>query len=238
MEDFVNKHLDAMTEGLMGGVENQPLKKTEHQNYETGAKRGSAANRGRYDLISHIFLRRLAIHLEKGADNYAPRNWEKGLPLHRSFESMIRHAYQWIAGETDEDHLAAVACNIMFIIHTERLIEEGELPTDLLEDLPDRYLCSRRYLRDKDDNIQKDKSIEDKFMEAMAFTAKFSQQDPSVIERLLSEKNPIAAKMSTVGPRQTINPETQMFERGKRDKMAGLEPAYENDQFYMNGYQA
>ena len=127
---------DGDWDGLVPPVSSKPLVVTNKEGYATGATRGTAVGRGRYDLISSRFLRRLAIHLEKGAEHYAPRNWEKGLPLCRSFGSMIRHAYQWLSGARDEDHLAAVACNIMFLIHTEELIQEGLLPSSLMDELP------------------------------------------------------------------------------------------------------
>lgn len=111
----------------------------DEENFDTGAKRDMTGNRGRYELISHIFLKRLAVHLETGAVKYDARNWEKGIPLHRSFQSMIRHAYQWLSGDKTEDHLAAVACNVMFLIHTEDQIKAGVLPAELLKDMPKGY---------------------------------------------------------------------------------------------------
>jgi hypothetical protein len=130
---------DGAWNGPPPDVSDQPLKVTEKQGYATGAERGTNSGRGRFDLISDRFLRRLAIHLEKGAEHYAPRNWEKGVPLARTFGSMIRHAFQWLYGAQDEDHLAAVACNIMFLIHTEELIKAGDLPSSLLDDMPTSY---------------------------------------------------------------------------------------------------
>ena len=38
-------------------------------------------------------------------------------------------------GDTDEDHAAAIACNIMFFIHTKEMIDRGLLPKEL-DDLP------------------------------------------------------------------------------------------------------
>ena len=138
MDNLQQKHLDVIVDALK--PVDRPLKATEQRDFETGAKRDHSENRGRYDLISSILLKRLAVHLEKGAQKYTARNWEKGIPLCRSFESLIRHAYQWQSGEQDEDHLAAVACNIMFLIHTEKRIQDGELPQSLLRDMPKVYL--------------------------------------------------------------------------------------------------
>ena len=60
-------------------------------------------------------FKRLAIHLTKGAQKYAKRNWMKARgeeELNRFKESATRHFMQWLNGDTDEDHAAAVIFNI------------------------------------------------------------------------------------------------------------------------------
>ena len=104
--------------------------------FETGAVRDVGELKGAYELISPFFMRRLALWLERGASKYSPRNWEMGMPMGRTFQSLIRHTFQYIAGHRDEDHLGAIACNIMFIIHYEEMIAQGKLP-EKLNDLPD-----------------------------------------------------------------------------------------------------
>lgn len=89
------------------------------QNFTTGAVRDTQENKGRYDLLSIPAMRRLAQHMEKGADKYAERNWEKGIPASRCFSSAMRHMFQWMDGKGDEDHLAAAMWNIMVIMHFE-----------------------------------------------------------------------------------------------------------------------
>lgn len=67
--------------------------------------------------FKHQMLTRVAEHLRKGAKKYSPRNWEKGntdAEAERARESALRHMMQWINGETDEDHAAAVISNIIF----------------------------------------------------------------------------------------------------------------------------
>lgn len=138
----------ALAKGLLptsspSDVVSKPLVDTgHHRQYDTGARRDSNIGKGRFDLINSHFLLRLAIHLEKGAGKYAERNWEKGIPLKRTFDSLIRHSYQWLEGNTDEDHLAAIACNIMFLIATEKNIKEGKLPHALLDDLPPERIAA------------------------------------------------------------------------------------------------
>ena len=177
-------------------IEKQPLKTTEKAVYETGAQRNASTNRGRYDLISGKFLRRLAIHLEKGAINYGSRNWEKGIPLRRSFEALVRHIYQWLEGEVDEDHLAAVACNIMFIIHTEVMIETGKLGKDLLADLPDSYFEGRGYVaQEAIDTIKVGDEILDRGMPTGEFLSQMLL-DPSV-EVKAGERLQVDSRIST-----------------------------------------
>lgn len=108
----------------------------ERVQHETGAVRDSAKGRGRPDLLSPIMLHRVAVHLEAGAEKYEERNWEKGLPVCRAFASLLRHVWLWFQRYDDEDHLAAVVCNAMFIMHTLEMVKRGRLPATL-DDRPD-----------------------------------------------------------------------------------------------------
>jgi hypothetical protein len=69
------------------------------------------------DLVDGTGMRRLCDHLKHNAPNHGPFNWAKGMPVSRCFDSLGRHMDSWMRGEGDEDHLAAFACNLMFIIH-------------------------------------------------------------------------------------------------------------------------
>jgi hypothetical protein len=104
--------------------------------YETGAQRDNRVGKGRYDLISPYALKRLALRLEAGAEKYSDRNWEKGMPLARYLDALIRHTQQLLMGDTTEDHASAVMFNIMAYMHTEEMLEKGLLPEEL-DDLPD-----------------------------------------------------------------------------------------------------
>lgn len=62
-------------------------------------------------------LTRMANVMAAGAVKYASRNWEKfsdQAALDHANESFWRHAEKWQAGETDEDHAAMAAVNILF----------------------------------------------------------------------------------------------------------------------------
>jgi hypothetical protein len=86
-------------------------------------------------------LSRLVAWLDLGAKKYDARNWEKGIPLGRTVESAMRHMIAVARGDDDEDHAAAVLCNLMFLAHTETMIERGVLPQEL-DDMP-RYRAAR-----------------------------------------------------------------------------------------------
>jgi hypothetical protein len=57
-------------------------------------------------------------HFEAGANKYAERNWEKGIPLHCYIDSAVRHYLKWLRGDTDERHDRAFVWNILCAIWT------------------------------------------------------------------------------------------------------------------------
>lgn len=88
----------------------------ERQMWESGMTRDVAD-----DKIDFLLLRdgpmfwRWAVHLFKGSKKYSKRNWmlansEDELARYR--ESAARHFEQWLRGDIDEDHAAAVFFNI------------------------------------------------------------------------------------------------------------------------------
>lgn len=77
-------------------------------------------------------LRRWAQHLTAGAEKYEEDNWLKASgeeELRRFKQSACRHFEQWIGGETDEDHAAAVFYNINGAEYV-----KGKLQTDRTDD--------------------------------------------------------------------------------------------------------
>lgn len=102
----------------------------------SGAVRDSQEGKGRFDLISPLALKELALVCEKGAATYAPRNWEAGMEVSRMFSSALRHLSQALARQEDEPHLAHAMWNCMAAIHTLEMIKRGRLPPEL-DDRPD-----------------------------------------------------------------------------------------------------
>jgi len=106
--------------------------------YSTGAMKeddSKTEGKGAFHLLPPTAIRRVAEVWRKGAVKYEARNWEKGLPLSRLLDSGLRHAFQYLEGCQDEDHLAQAAWNFLALLHTEEMIRRGILPTDL-NDLP------------------------------------------------------------------------------------------------------
>lgn len=111
---------------------NQPLQDSgERRGFETGAVRDMQAGKGRCDLLPACALLRLAKHYEAGANKYADRNWEKGIPISVMVDSAMRHLLKYMDGQTDEDHLTAVAWNILGAMWMEEKKPE-------LQDIPSR----------------------------------------------------------------------------------------------------
>lgn len=125
------------------------------ERFNTGAVRDQQDGKSRPDLISPIFIRRLGDWLRDGAEKYAERNWEMGMPMSRCVASLCRHLNQFREGKTDEDHLAAIAFNVMALIHYQEMADAGALPVEYC-DLPN-YQFNDTYA---DEGKREIKSIE------------------------------------------------------------------------------
>jgi|SRR6185295_6889177 len=112
-----------------------PLVEQTKEQFSTGSQRDSRKDKGRFDLLPPRALKELAKHFEIGAKMYGERNWEKGMPLSRYLDSALRHTFQHLQGLTNEPHDVAAVWNLMCLIETKQLIEEGKLQKEL-DDLP------------------------------------------------------------------------------------------------------
>ena len=106
------------------------------QHYETGATRDEQSGKGRYDLIPDVALKRVALVYERGGENHGDRNWEKGLPFSRLYNSAMRHLRQareayYNEDLRAEDHLAHSVWNMFAIMFNEFMIDRGCLPEEL-----------------------------------------------------------------------------------------------------------
>lgn len=84
--------------------------------FDSGMQRDTQADKTLWSLIySGPMLERWAEHLTAGAVKYGPNNWllaEGEAELQRFRDSAARHFAQWMRGDRDEDHAAAVFFNL------------------------------------------------------------------------------------------------------------------------------
>jgi hypothetical protein len=103
----------------------------ERDDFSTGARRDTQEGKPRYGLVPVPALKRLAELYTRGAEKYGEDNWQKGMPFSRVMESLLRHVYQYLEGDREEDHLAAVAWNAFTLMTYEELVKGGKLPKEL-----------------------------------------------------------------------------------------------------------
>lgn len=60
----------------------------------------------------------VAKQYEEGANKYAERNWEKGIPLHCYIDSGVRHYLKFRRGDNDEPHDRAFLWNMLGALWT------------------------------------------------------------------------------------------------------------------------
>ena len=103
--------------------------------FASGAVRDVDNDKPRPDLISPFFKERLGNWLAKGAIKYEPWNWAKGMPMSTVIASLERHIMKFQQGLIDEDHLAGIAANAMFLLDFDERIKRGLLSPEF-NDLP------------------------------------------------------------------------------------------------------
>lgn len=97
---------------------------------ENAAVREACSGKGLPSLIPTRAMRRLSRRLEDGAGKYARNNWRKGMPLSRYIDSLQRHLWDFMDGDTKEDHLGAMIFNVVALSETYDMIQSGELSSD------------------------------------------------------------------------------------------------------------
>lgn len=118
------------------------------QEFETGMVRDTQEGKARFDLLFPLampykeqLITRFAELMARGAEKYAERNWEQArteVELGRYKASALRHLIQWLTGETDEDHAAAVMFNLMgaeYVKYRMRAEASVDLANELAEGL-------------------------------------------------------------------------------------------------------
>jgi len=85
------------------------------EEFSTGMVRDVQSDKPRYDLLDRHMLKRWAELMARGAFKYGENNWRKastGEEMNRFKASAFRHLIQWLDGERDEDHAAAIFFNV------------------------------------------------------------------------------------------------------------------------------
>ena len=84
--------------------------------FRGGAKRTD--QKPRFDLIPFEFLESVAQVLSSGAATYRPYHWKRGQKdfFLDTWNHALTHLEKFKEGDTSEDHLAHLACNVAFMI--------------------------------------------------------------------------------------------------------------------------
>lgn len=109
----------------------------QREEFPSGMVRDTQDNKPRYDLIDEPMLTRWALLMMRGAIKYGEDNWRKAdsqEELKRFQASGFRHFIQWIRGDEDEDHAAAVFYNIAAYEATKRKLERNQQYCNEAED--------------------------------------------------------------------------------------------------------
>jgi hypothetical protein len=94
----------------------------ERVEFESGMRRDIQTGKPRYDLIPTGPLKRLAGLYARGAEKYGEWNWQLASSpeeIQRFKASALRHMYQYLDGETDEDHAIGAVWNLFALIYME-----------------------------------------------------------------------------------------------------------------------
>lgn len=87
----------------------------QRQEFSTGMVRDVQQGKPRFDLVWKPLYWRWAELMGRGAEKYGDNNWKLAateVELNRFLGSAERHFQQWLRGDSDEDHAAAILFNV------------------------------------------------------------------------------------------------------------------------------
>lgn len=101
------------------------------EQFDSGMQRDTQQGKTLYHLVlKGPMFKRWAAQLTKGAQKYDENNWMKAqgaAELERFRASAMRHFIQWMDGDRDEDHAAALFFNINGVEYVrERMLSAGQ----------------------------------------------------------------------------------------------------------------
>jgi hypothetical protein len=84
--------------------------------FRGGARRSD--RKPRFDLIPSEFLEAVAVALTEGAAKYGAYNWRRGGKdfFIDAWNHAFVHLHKFKEGDQSEDHLAHLACNVIFLV--------------------------------------------------------------------------------------------------------------------------
>ena len=103
----------------------------EIREFASGAVRDSAEGKPRMELVPYDLLARLSKWYAEGAKKYKDNNWRKGQPESAVSGSLQRHFEKWMRGETDEDHLSAMAWNVFSLMNADMYYKDNPAICDI-----------------------------------------------------------------------------------------------------------
>lgn len=78
----------------------------------------------RCDLLPPRAVLAVASVLRDGAAKYGDGNW-RSIPVGDHLNHALSHVFAWLAGDTQDDHLAHAACRLVFALDLDRIAREG-----------------------------------------------------------------------------------------------------------------
>lgn len=100
------------------------------EDFPSGMRRDTEEGKIDFTLaIDGPMFERYAAHLTKGAEKYGRRNWQNANSpeeYERFKRSAYRHFIQWLRGDRDEDHAAAVWFNLNAAEYVLGRLEEAQ----------------------------------------------------------------------------------------------------------------
>jgi len=76
----------------------------EQEKFDSGAVRSTL--KPRFDLISPVAYKRLAMTYAEGSTKYTDNNWRKGMPFSSIINHLEHHIVLYKMGDRSEDHLS------------------------------------------------------------------------------------------------------------------------------------
>jgi hypothetical protein len=109
----------------------------ERLQFDSGMVRDVTTGKCNYLLpFSGPMFERWAQLLTRGAEKYSADNWMRAngeAELRRFQESAARHFIQWLRGDTDEDHAAAVFFNLNGAEYVKDRLSENAKPVEYIQ---------------------------------------------------------------------------------------------------------